>query len=328
MAVNRLVEAGHEVMTFHRGKGGVDLPPGVKHLYGDRKNLQAYSEDFRGFAPDVLLDMFARTEANGHELVELFNGVARRLVVISSADVYRAYDRFRRADPGPPDSAPLTERSPLRDQLYPYRSEASGPEDPMYHYDKILIERAAMSEPETLPTTVLRLPMVYGPGDYQHRLWQYLKRMDDDRPFILLPEAFARVRLLRGYVEDIGDAIARCVTSEHTGGRIFHVAEADDATEAEWVRRIADAAGWYGEIVTLSDEQLPESLRLPYDTAQDWTLDSSAIRRDLGYAEITDPKEAMRKTVAWERANPPAQVGSKEADYAAEDEALAAAGFA
>lgn len=44
--------------------------------------------------------------------------------------------------------------------------------------------------------------------------------------------------------------------------------------------------------------------------------------------EVADPEEAMRKTVVWERANPPAQVGSEEADYAAEDEALAAAGFA
>lgn len=283
MAVNRLVEAGHEVMAFHRGKGGVDLPPGVRHLYGDRKDLRTYLEDFRDFAPDVVLDMFARTEADGHELVELFSGVARRLVVISSADVYPAYDRFRRADPGPPNPAPLTEASPLRGQLYPYRSEASGPEDLMYHYDKILVERAAMSEPETLPATVLRLPMVYGPGDYQHRLWQYLKRMDDGRPFIGLPEAFARVRLLRGYVEDMGNAIALCVTSEHTGGRVLHVAEADNATEADWVQRIAVAAGWHGEIVTLPDERLPEGLKLPYDTTQDWTLDSSAIRRDLGY---------------------------------------------
>lgn len=198
----------------------------------------------------------------------------------------------------------------------------------MYHYDKILVERAAMSEPETLPATVLRLPMVYGPGDYQHRLRQYLRRMDDGRPFILLPEAFAQARLLRGYVEDVGNAIALCVTSEHTGGRVFHVAEADNATEAEWVQRIAAAAGWHGEIVTLPDERLPEGLKLPYDTTQEWTLDSSAIRRDLGYAEITDPAEAMRKTVTWERANPPTQVGPEAADYAAEDEALAAAGFA
>lgn len=106
-------------MTFHRGKSDVTLPPSVRHLYGDRKDLRAFSKDFLGFAPDVVLDMFARTEADGRELVELYSGVARHLVVISSADVYRAYDRFRRADPGPPDPAPLTETSPLRDRLYP-----------------------------------------------------------------------------------------------------------------------------------------------------------------------------------------------------------------
>lgn len=328
MTVEQLVKTGHEVLVFHRGQSNMVLPSGIRHLYGDRKNLSTFSADFRSFAPDVVLDMFARAEADGHELVELFGGLARRLVVISSVDVYRAYDRFRGADPGPPDPAPATETSPLRDQLYPYRSEAAGPEDAMYHYDKILVERAAMSELETLPTTVLRLPMVYGPGDYQHRLWQYLKRMDEGRPYILLPEDFARARLPRGYVEDIGDAIARCITSEHSGGRVFHVAEADHVTEFEWVQRIAAAAGWQGEIVALPDEQLPESLRLPYDTAQVWTLNSSAIRRDLGYTETTAPDDAMRKTVAWERENPPTSDNSEASDYEAEDEALAAAGLA
>jgi nucleoside-diphosphate-sugar epimerase len=42
-----------------------------------------------------------------------------------------------------------------------------------------------------LPGTVLRLPTVYGPGDYQHRLFEYLKRMDDGRPAILLGEGVA-----------------------------------------------------------------------------------------------------------------------------------------
>jgi nucleoside-diphosphate-sugar epimerase len=34
--------------------------------------------------------------------------------------------------------------------------------------------------------TVLRLPMVCGPGDMFHRLHPYLKRMDDGRPGILI----------------------------------------------------------------------------------------------------------------------------------------------
>src|SRR5262249_48147381 len=154
-------------------------PAEVRHIHGDRAQLADFAEEFRRFGPEVVLDMLPSTEKAGKTLIELFSGMARRLVAISSVDVDRAYDRVRKADPGLRDPAPLTEDSPLRDLLYPYRSRAKGPEEFMYHYDKILMERAVMSVPDTLPATVLRLPMVYGPGDYQPRLFPYLKRMDD-----------------------------------------------------------------------------------------------------------------------------------------------------
>lgn len=326
-AVRRLAELGHDLMVFHRGQTQASLPDGVQELNGDRKQLHHHLAEFQAFSPEVVLDMLAFTEDDGQELLEAFSGIARRLVVISSGDVYRAYDRFRGADPGPPDPTPLTEDSPLRDKLFPYRDTAPGSDDLMYHYDKILAERAVSSAPERLPATVLRLPRVYGPGDPQHRLWQYVKRMDDERPYILLSEKLAGARLLRGYVENMGEAVARCVVSDHTGSRTYHVAEPDNVTEAEWVTRIARATGWQGELATLPEAQLPEALRSSLDTRQDWTLDSSRIRRELGYAEHVPSDEAMLRAVAWERLNPPQEVYPDKFNYAEEDRVFAAAGF-
>ncbi len=197
-AVRSLVARGHEVAVFHRGQTNADLPDSVQHLHGDRARLTNFAADFRQFGPDVVLDMSAYTEEDGRTLVELFSGMARRLVAISSGDVYRAYDRFRKVDPGLPDPTPLTEDSPLRDRLYPYRQNAKAPTDFAYTYEKILMERAVQSAPDTLPATVLRLPMVYGPGDYQLRLFPYVKRMEDGRPTILLSESQASWRALRG----------------------------------------------------------------------------------------------------------------------------------
>ena len=324
-AVRWLVEMGHDVTLFHRGKTHSPLLPDARHIHGDRKQLADHAGEFRALAPDVVIDMIASTEAGGKSLVDTFRGIAGRVVAISSADVYRAYDRLRRVDPGPPDPAPLTEDSPLRDRLYPYREESTTAEEFGYHYDKILMERQVMGD-SSLPGTVLRLPMVYGPGDYQHRLHAYLRRMDDGRPAIVLPEELARWHGLRAYVEDVGRAISLCATDEQAAGRIYHVADREISTEADWVRRIARAAGWSGAIVTLPNEQLPEELRDPHDTSQDWALDSSRIRRELGYHEPTDPDEAMRRTVEWERANPPKQIDPAAFDYEAEDRAIAIAG--
>jgi nucleoside-diphosphate-sugar epimerase len=119
-----------------------------------------------------------------------FRGAVRRVVAISSQDVYRAYGVLMGAEPGPEEPVPLGEESPVRTKLYPYRDRAQGPDDLLYNYDKIPIERAVMGDPGVLGT-VLRLPMVYGPGDGQHRLFEYLKRMDDCRPAIILAEELA-----------------------------------------------------------------------------------------------------------------------------------------
>jgi nucleoside-diphosphate-sugar epimerase len=56
-------------------------------------------------------------------------------------------------------------------------------------YDKIQVEQAIMSDPD-LPGTILRLPMIYGPGDYARRFHPVLKRIDDRRAFILYEQGW------------------------------------------------------------------------------------------------------------------------------------------
>jgi len=48
------------------------------------------------------------------ELLEVFRGLARRLVVLSSMDVYRAAGVLHGSEPGPLQELPLTEDSTLR----------------------------------------------------------------------------------------------------------------------------------------------------------------------------------------------------------------------
>ena len=313
--VRRLAGAGHKVAVFHRGRTGADLPEGVGRILGDRRDLKSFAGEFRGFAPEVVLDMIPMNEREARELADVFRGVCRRVVVVSSQDVYRAYDRVTRRDLGPPDPIPLTEDSPLREKLYPYERE--GVED----YEKILVERAVMGD-QDLSGTVLRLPAVYGPGDYQHRLFEYLKRMDDGRSAILIGEGMASWRWTHGYVEDVALAIALAVTDERAAGRVYNVGEEDPPSWAEWVRGIGRAAGWGGEVAVVPDDRLPEHLDWGLDTEQCWVADTTRIRRELGYREEIPRGEALRRTVEWERACPPENVDPGSFDYAAEDAAL------
>jgi nucleoside-diphosphate-sugar epimerase len=320
-AVETLLRRGHDITVFHRGETRAARPSGVTELLGDRAHLPEYAEPLRAREPEVVLDMFAMTEAHARGLLETFAGVARRAVVASSVDVYRAYGRIRRSEPGPPEPTPLAEDAPLREVLYLDRgSTPRAADDPLRwldDYDKIAVERACASEPR-LPCTILRLPMVHGPRDYRHRLFPYWKRMADGRPAILLDERVARWRGPRGYVENVAAAIALAVEDERASGRTYNVADRWGPTQAEWVREIGRAAGWRGEVVSVPRGRMP----IDHDPDQPWDLDTTRIRAELGYEEPVPSSEGLARTVAWERENPPAAVDPADFDYAAEDDIL------
>jgi len=316
----------HQVTVLHRGKHNPRLPAPVRRISGDRDKLTEHATEFKRLSPDVVLDMISGDERQARAVVDAFRGIAGRLVTISSMDVYRSYEITLGLSAGPLEPVPLTEDSPLRTVLYPLRNRSLAtifdwvtPE-----YDKIIVERVARSEPE-LPATVLRLPMVYGPGDPLRRFFPFLKRMDDGRPAILIEESWARWEGSMGYVEEVAAAIALAVTTEAAAGRIYNIAEADTLPWAGWARAVGQAAGWNGRIVVLPRDRTPEHLRPPFNAEQHWTPDSSRIRTELGYCETIPREEALARTVAWERAHP-AAFDASAFNYEAEDRAMGSAG--
>ncbi|MBV9928898.1 MAG: NAD-dependent epimerase/dehydratase family protein [Acidobacteria bacterium] len=321
--VRRLAAAGHHVTVFHRGQTNADLPHGVRQIFGDRQNLPDFAEEFKRLAPRVVVDMYLRFGREAVAVMRAFRGIAERMVAASSQDVYRTYGILWGVEDTAPNVTPIAEDAPLRSVLYPYRKVAEGADDPKYDYDKIPVEQAVMGDPE-LPGTILRLPATYGPGDKQHRLFEYLKRMDDGRPFILLGEGEARWRWTHGYVGNVAEAIASAATDERAARRIYNVGEEGAPTRAEWVRGIGRAAGWEGEVVAVPEDLLPEHLKSPTGYGHDLVVDTGRIRRELGYEERVSREEALLRTVRWERENPPAEVDPKQFDYAAEDAALEA----
>lgn len=294
-----LVEQEHEVLVFHRGQTNPDLPAGVRDIRGNRDRLRDFRSQLERFAPDVVIDLLLYTEAQARELVETFRGTEAHIVGISSADVYRNYDGLRGQPSAPPDPAPLTEGSPLRDTRYPYRGAGLSfayAED----YEKILVEQLLLDAPG-LATTVLRLPAVYGPGDKQHRLQPYLSRMRNDPEKILLEDGQAGWRWTRGFVENVAAAIALVATRPPAPARIYNVGDEPTLSELEWVRQIASRADWQGEVVEVPRSELPEDARQAADWDYQLWTDTSALYSQTGYVAPVALDEALRRTVEWER---------------------------
>ena len=316
--VEHLAKAGHEVHVFHRGLTKATLPEGVTEILGDRKDLFDFRSQFTAINPDVVIDGIAMTEHQAQGTIDAFLGITDRQIVVSSQDVYRAFARGTGWEPGPPDPVPITEDSPLRDNLYPYRDATEHRYEWSGDYEKIMVERIALDEPE-LPATVLRLPAVYGPGDYQHRLLGYLSRMIDDRPAIILERAMAEWRWTRAYIDNVAAAIVLAAEDDRSAGRIYNVGDPYAFTEIEWVQRIGKAASWNGKIAVVEDERFATGM----NTDQLWTMDTSRIRNELGYEEPVAIDEAMLKTVEWERNNLPDGYHVSPHQYEAEDEVIA-----
>ena len=324
-AVAALTQQGHALAVFHRGTKAA--PTGVEEIRGDRNQLKAMAQDLNRFGPDVVIDRVISSGPQAEELMNIFRGTTRRVVMLSSIDVYRAIALSQGTETGPLQEVPLTEESELRRSLYPYPPERLQVMRKIFpwvtdDYDKIPAERIVMNDRE-LPGTVLRLPMVYGLGDPLHRFHPVVKRIVDGRRHIIFPETLAAWRSPRGYVENVAAAIALAATDDRAARRIYNVCEEPAFSELEWARKIANEMQWEGEFVVLPVEHTPRHLLRSGNAAQDWTASSSRIRHELGYKEPVAIEEAIRQTIRWERKNPPAAAFLAQFDYAAEDAAIA-----
>ena len=322
--VAALKQQGHALAVFQRGTTAA--PDGVDTIRGDRHQLNASAPELNHFAPDVVIDLVISSGPQAEELMNIFRGATRRVVMLSSIDVYRAVAVSQGTESGPLQELPLTEESELRRSLHPYPPESVQLMRTIFpwvtdDYDKIPAERAVMNDHE-LRGTVLRLPMVYGPGDPLHRFYPVVKRIADGRRHIIFPETLATWRSPRGYVENVAAAIALAATDDRAAQRIYNVCEEPSFSELEWARKIASEMRWEGEFVVLPVERTPRHLLKPGNAAQHWTASSARIRRELEYEEPIAIEEAIRQTIRWERENPPTSAFLAQFDYAAEDAAV------
>jgi nucleoside-diphosphate-sugar epimerase len=236
--------------------------------------------------------MIAYRQRDVETLLDALPASVARLVIISSSDVYATYGAFLGLEHDPVEARPSTEEAALRTVMFPYRRHASGPDDPLFSYEKILVERAAMAWTGGA-TTILRLPMVYGANDRQRRVAGYLERLRASAGSLYLDPGDAAWRCTRGYVEDVAAAIALAARSEAAAGAVFNVGEREALSELEWARAIAAAAGWEGRIDV--DPETPTILQT--DWSPHLIVDTSRIRERLGYAEPCGRDVGLRRSV-------------------------------
>jgi nucleoside-diphosphate-sugar epimerase len=268
-----LHERGHDVTLFHRGQHESALLSGIRHFRSPEAALPVlnFPAELLRLEFEIVIHMIPMGEADARTAAHTFAGRVQRLVALSSGDVYLAYGRFTGLEPGPVETGLLTEDSPLRKTLYPYRAQAKSIDDLNYLYEKILVEREILGQ-ALLPATILRLPKVYGPDGNANLATVYGYR---DRP---------GWRWTHGYVENVAAAIVLASVHPAAANRVYNVGEAYTPTISE-------------RLQTLPLSTVPRIEAEGHDFHNDIAYDTSRIRKELGYTEPVSYEEGLRRTL-------------------------------
>lgn len=273
-------------------------------IVADRRSPDAIGDIVSGNHIDVVVDVLAMTLKETLPLIERLEDHVAQFVMLSSGDVYRNYELLHRRAEGQALQVGADENSALRTTRFPYRSDPRRPvDDPdtyLDDYDKIPVEEAVRQ----LATnwTILRLPMVYGPGDRQRRFRWAIGHMAGSQAPLTLPQRWADWTTTYGYIDDVAAGIALTVGNPEAANATFNIGEQRPVSQLRWAARIAGVMGWEGEIRTSDDPDNAIAQRVrAIDLAVPFRIDSGAIRRTLGFGEAVPVEEGLTRTVEDER---------------------------
>ena len=181
-----------------------------------------------------------------------------------------------------------------------------------YGRSKLAAERIRRRHPE-LPITVIRPPAVYGPGDRDIFAYFRLVRAG------VRPELVPAGRLSMVYVGNLVDALLLALERpQHSGQRVYHVADRGVVTMSEVARWIAAAYGrptWRvpvpqaalavaGLPLAAAGRLLRRDLLLSRDKLREiaqpaWTLTTGRIKAELGFQPRISTRYGVQRTARW-----------------------------
>ncbi len=279
--VAKLLKAGHQVTLFNRGQYPVpEWFAGVQVIKGDRNN-PADLEQLRGQRYDAVIDMVLYDGKQAAQLIEALHGQVGQYLMISTGSVYKMTTA----------PAPFRETDQVEDN----------PEN-AYGYNKAQAEQVLLKawHDSKFPATILRLPSVYGPYDYQAREWYFIKRLLDGRRRFLLPDGGMGV-FHREYAGNIADQLIFLMQKPESIGEIYNSGHHHFQTCRALVEMAAKQLGVEVELCSLPQGSMPWSIVLSPPLCYYQTTDKLEA---LGYREQVDLAGGWLETVNFYRQNP------------------------
>jgi UDP-glucose 4-epimerase len=208
-----LVEQGHEVVLFNRGKKPAPVE-GLQQIHGDRTDASQLKEKLSQEQFDAIFDNNGRELSDTQPLAEIFKDRVKHFVYMSSAGVYLKTDQLphREGDPVDPKSR---------------------------HKGKH--ETEAFLAQLGLPWTSIRPTYIYGPQNYNDLEAWFFDRIVRDRP-VPIPGNGLHITQF-GHCKDLATAMSKVLGNDAAVGQIYNVSGDRFVTFDGLARACAEAVG-------------------------------------------------------------------------------------
>jgi nucleoside-diphosphate-sugar epimerase len=208
-----LVEQGHEVVLFNRGKKAAPVE-GIQQIHGDRQNIEQLKEKLGDEQFDVVYDNNGRELSDTKPLVELFKDRIKQFVYVSSAGVYLKSDQM-----------PHVEGDAV---------------DPQSRHKGKFETEAYLAE-SGIPWTGIRPVYIYGPQNYNPLEAWFFDRIVRDRVIPIPGNGLHFTQF--GHVQDLASAMVAVLGNPQAIGQIYNISGDRYVTFDGLAKAAAIAAG-------------------------------------------------------------------------------------
>lgn len=320
LVVQGLRERRYEVTLLHRGVHELPELADIEHLHADPHFAEPMTDAVGGRSFDVVVAMYGRLR----HVAAVFSGRCNLFVAVSGIPVYAGYLEPETTWPA---GMPVLAREDAA-------TVTAGFEDPSaaarFAGQIAAAERKVLDlhHRRAFSAAIFRFPSIYGPRQLYPREWSVIRRILDDRPFILIPDGGLTIQTRCAAVNASGFLLAAVDRQQAAAGQIFNVADVHQFSYRQWIQLIAAIMRRRIEVASMPYEMAgPARDLFPLPHSQHNLLSIAKAQSLLSYTEAVPAADALTETVRWYLHNPPGgeveSVMKDKFDYVGEDRLLA-----
>lgn len=292
--VRGLVDRGHDVRLLHRGVHEPEGLPDVEHIHADPHFAESLTDALGAEKFDVTLAMYGRVKV----IADVLAGRTSHLIGIGGVTAYRGCVE--------PDTVRPFGMRVLAREDGPAADE--GEPIPKFARPIIAAERAVFARQAegAYQASYVRFPAIYGPRSLVPWEWSVMKRVQDGRTRMILPDDGLGI-ISRCAARNAAELILTMVDRPDVAdGQVYNAADDDQFSIRQWAETVAMMLGADMDFVGIPSVMAPSALveLYPPGARPHMLLDTTKARVELGYRQVVTAHDATREALEWFAENP------------------------